>query len=93
MTTQKMIYINPFLQTGIHRHGNELRTEVRGSKANALQAVKPLVVINNTPSSRARTQLSVTVSNPQSPSVVGQLAQSHRVLQPVAQMVGFLNFN
>lgn len=77
-----------FLQTGIHRHDNELRTGMRGSKVNASQAVKqPLVVINNTPSSLARTQLSVTVSNPQCQSVVGQLAQSHRVLQPVPQMV------
>lgn len=61
---------------------------MRGNKASVLQVGKqPLVIITNTPSSLARTQLSVTVSNPQSPSVVGQLAQSHRVLQPAAQMV------
>lgn len=64
---------------------------MRGSKANALQVGKqPLVVINNTPSSLARTQLSVTVSNPQCQSAVGQLAQSHRVSLPVAQMVSLI---
>lgn len=55
----------------------------RGSKANALQAV-PLVI---TPTSLARTPLSATASIPQYQSVVGQLAQSHRVLQPQAQTV------
>jgi hypothetical protein len=72
----------------MHRRGNEQRTVQRGSKANALPAGKqPLVVVSSTPSSLARTQLSVTVSNPQYQLAAGQLAQSHRVLQPVAQMV------
>lgn len=73
------------------RNVNEQRTGQRGSKVNALQAGKqPLVVVSNTPTSLARTQLSVTVSNPQYQSAVGQLAQSHRVLQPEAQTVNNL---
>ncbi|KAL7020070.1 hypothetical protein ACKWTF_011371 [Chironomus riparius] len=72
--------------SGMQRHANEQRTGQRGSKVNALQVAKQhLVVVNNTATSLARTQLSVTVSNPQFQSAVGQLAQSHRVLQPVAQ--------
>jgi hypothetical protein len=74
----------------MQRRGNEQRTGQLGSKVNALQVGKqPLVVVNNTPTSLARTQLSVTVNNPQYQSAVGQLAQSHRVLQPVAQTVSF----
>jgi hypothetical protein len=70
----------------MQRRGNEQRTDQRGSKASALPAAKqPLVVVNNTATSLARTQLLVT--NPQYQSAVGQLAQSHRVLQPVAQTV------
>jgi hypothetical protein len=77
----------------MQRHGNEQRTGQRGSKVSVLQVGKqPLVVVNNTPTSLARTQLSVTVSNPQFQSAVGQLAQSHRVLQPVAQTVGLHTF-
>ena len=77
----------------MQRRGNEQRTGQRGSKVNALQVGKQqLVVVNNTPTSLARTQLSVTVSNPQFQSAVGQLAQSHRVLQPVAQTVSLCSF-
>lgn len=72
----------------MQRRGNEQRTGQRGSKVNVSQVGKqPLVVVSNTPTSLARTQLSVTTSNPQYQSAVGQLAQSHRVLQPVAQTV------
>lgn len=72
----------------MHRRG-EQPLGPRGSKVSALPVGKqpaavPLVI---TPTSLARTPLSVTASNPQFQSAVGQLAQSHRVLQPVAQTV------
>lgn len=76
----------------MHRRG-EQPTGQRGNKANALPAAKqqvvPSVII---PTSLARTPVLATANNPQYQSVVGQLAQSHRVLQPVAQTVGKWKF-
>lgn len=69
----------------MHRRG-EQPTGLRGNKVNVLQADKHQVV-PSIPTSLARTPLSATASNLQYQSVVGQLAQSHRVLQPVAQTV------
>lgn len=73
----------------MHRRG-ERPLAVRGNKANVLPAGKQQVAAANiNPSSLARTQLSVTANIPQYQSVVGQLAQSHRILQPVAQTVNY----
>jgi len=71
----------------MHRHG-ERPIGQRGNKVSVLPPGKPSpAVVVNMPVSIVRTPLSVTASNPQFQSVVGQLAQSHRVLQPVAQTV------
>lgn len=70
----------------MHRHGVQPQGQ-RGNNLSALQAGKQVVPTINIPTSLARTPLSVTANNPQYQSVVGQLAQSHRVLQPVAQTV------
>lgn len=71
----------------MHRRGEQPLGQ-RGSKVNALQVGKPQAVpLVITPTSLARTPLSATATIPQYQSVVGQLAQSHRVLQPVAQTV------
>jgi hypothetical protein len=67
----------------MHRRG-EQPTGQRGNKVNALPVDKHQVTL---PISHARTPLLVTANNLQYQSVVGQLAQSHRVLQPVAQTV------
>ena len=69
----------------MHRRGNA--QEQRGSNLNVLQVAKQVVPTINIPTSLARTPHSATVNIPQYQSVVGQLAQSHRVLQPVAQTV------
>lgn len=69
----------------MHRRGNA--QEQRGSNLSVLQVAKQVVPTINIPTSLARTPLSATVNIPQYQSVVGQLAQSHRVLQPVAQTV------
>lgn len=68
----------------MHRHGVQPQGQ-RGNNLSALQVGKPAVPAITT--SLARTPLSATATNPQYQSVVGQLAQSHRVLQPVAQTV------
>jgi hypothetical protein len=71
----------------MHRRGVQPPGQ-RGVNPNALQAGKPQAVPTiNIPTSLARTPLSATANSPQYQSVVGQLAQSHRVLQPVAQTV------
>lgn len=70
----------------MHRRGEQLQGQ-RGNNLSALQVGKQVVPSIITPTSLDRTPLSVTASNPQYQSVVGQLAQSHRVLQPVAQTV------
>lgn len=75
----------------MHRHGVQLQGQ-RGNNLSALQVGKPAVPVIITPTSLARTPLSATATNPQYQSVVGQLAQSHRVLQPVAQTVSFFHF-
>lgn len=70
----------------MHRHGVQLQGQL-GSNLNVLQVAKQVVPAINIPTSLARTPFSVTATNPQYQSVVGQLAQSHRVLQPAAQTV------
>lgn len=75
----------------MHRRGNAQGQ--RGNNLSALQAAKQVVPTINIPTSLARTPLSVTANNPQYQSVVGQLAQSHRVLQPVAQTVSSIEFS
>lgn len=74
----------------MHRRGEQLQGQ-RGNSLSALQVGKQVVPTINIPTSLARTPLSATANNPQYQSVVGQLAQSHRVLQPVAQTVSQLH--
>jgi hypothetical protein len=67
----------------MHRRG-EQPTGQRGNKVNALPVDKHQDII---PTSLVRTPLLATANSLQYQSVVGQLVQSHRVLQPVAQTV------
>lgn len=75
----------------MHRHGVQPQGQ-RGNNLSALQVGKPAVPAITTPTSLARTPHLATAINPQYQSVVGQLAQSHRVLQPVAQTVSSRSF-
>jgi hypothetical protein len=75
----------------MHRRGEQPIGQP-GRTLNALQVAKQQAVASAaaaaiTPTSHARTPLSVTANNPPYQSAVAQLAQSHRVSQPVAQTV------
>lgn len=74
----------------MHRRGEQPIGQP-GRTLNALQVAKQQAVAAAaaaiTPTSLARTPLSATANNPPYQSAVAQLAQSHRVSQPVAQTV------